>query len=45
MTPVPRACVVTARAAAWAIATLKLTFFANLVSDIARDCVVLAPAA
>ena len=45
MTPVPRACVVTTRAAAWAIATLMLTFFANLVSDVARDCIVLAPAA
>ena len=37
--------VVTAGTAAWAMATLALTVFANLVNDVARDCVVLAPAA
>ena len=37
--------VAAASTAAWAMATLALTVFANLVRDVARDCIVIAPAA
>ena len=43
VTPIPRACVITTKAAAGAIATLQLTFFANSVNDVARDSIMLTP--